>query len=99
MREPAYLAFLRRQPCAVGPVGCSGPVEAAHVRAGSTGMQRKPDDAKSVPLCRGHHRDGPDAQHRSGEAVWWRRHGIDPFALAERLHAQFEAQPGQVTHD
>ena len=31
VRDNGFLAFLRRQPCAVGPVGCAGPVEAAHI--------------------------------------------------------------------
>jgi hypothetical protein len=90
-REPAFLAFLRRQPCCVGPLGCSGSVEAAHIRfgrpgSGNAGMQRKPDDRDAVPLCRGHHRDGPDAQHRTNERAWWAAHGIDPHAYADVLH-------------
>lgn len=90
VRDPGFLAFLRRQSCAVGPDGCSGPVEAAHVRysvpgEGSTGMQRKPSDTRAVPLCRVHHRDGPDAQHSTSERAWWAKHGIDPLALAARL--------------
>ena len=95
VREPAFLSFLRRQPCAVGPIGCEGAVEAAHIRfgrpgAGNAGMQRKPDDAgNTVPLCRAHHRDGPEAQHRSGERVWWAARGIDPHALADELYALY----------
>ena len=94
VRDPAFLAFLRRQPCCVGAVGCSGSVEAAHIRMGRpgeppTGMQRKPSDTRAVPLCRGHHRDGPDAQHASNERDWWAKRGLDPFAVAGRLYVQF----------
>lgn len=91
VRDNGFLAFLRRQACAVGPEGCSGAVEAAHVRyavpgEGSTGMQRKPSDTRAVPLCAEHHRIGPDAQHSTSERAWWQRHGIDPLALAARLY-------------
>jgi hypothetical protein len=93
-RDPGFLAFLRRQPCAVGPIGCGGAVEAAHVRfatpgAGPTGMQRKPDDKRAVPLCAMHHREGPLAQHRYNERRWWEAHRIDPLALANRLHEAY----------
>lgn len=97
VREPGFLAYLRRQPCAVrAGGGCEGPIEAAHIRMarpgfGSTGMQRKPDDQYAVPLCRGHHRDGPDAQHRISERVWWAARGLDPFVLAEGFHADYLA--------
>lgn len=94
VRDNGFLAFLRRQPCCVGPNGCSGPVEAAHVRfavpgEGSTGMQRKPSDSRAVPLCVAHHREGPDAQHRSGERAWWTKHGIDALQLAASLYVQY----------
>lgn len=93
-RDPGFLAFLRRQACAVGPSGCFGATEAAHIRygrpgAGNAGLQRKPDDRDAVPLCRGHHRDGPDAQHRGSERAWWIARGIDPHALADRLYAEY----------
>jgi hypothetical protein len=90
VRDGGYLAFLRRQPCVVGPIGCDGPTEAAHVRMGVTGMGRKPDDQNAVSLCAAHHRTGPDAQHASGERQWWSRHGLDPFAVAERLYAEYQ---------
>lgn len=97
VRDPGYLAFLRRQPCAVGPIGCDGPTEAAHIRFGlpgepPTGLQRKPSDRRAAPLCAGHHRTGPDAQHAFGERAWWASRGIDPHQLAERLHAEYRSQ-------
>lgn len=97
IKEPAFLAFLRRQPCAVGPAGCSGPTEAAHVRYGrpgepNAGLQRRPSDRNAVPLCVAHHREGPDAQHRTSERSWWAARGIDPHALADRFYAQFKGE-------
>jgi len=98
VRDPAFLAWLRRQPCAVGPEGCSGPVEAAHVRLSApgepmTGMQRKPSDCRAVPLCAAHHRTGPDAQHARGERQWWAAQGQDPLSLAASLYVKFLREP------
>jgi len=96
VRDNGYLAFLRRQPCVVGPVGCFGPVEAAHIRfadAGRgkplTGMQTKPDDRWCVSLCAAHHRTGPDAQHGANERAWWASRGIDALELAAKQYAAY----------
>lgn len=83
VRDPGFLAFLRRQPCAVGPVGCRGPVQAAHIRTSlpgepPTGLQRKPNDDRCCPLCAGHHEE----QHSMNEMRFWAKHGKDPFAVA-----------------
>lgn len=87
-KRPEHLAFIRGLPCCI----CGAPrSEAAHVRmndAATGKMQalgQKPHDDWSVPLCAGHHRELPGAQHRIGEANFWRRHGIDPLDLAMRL--------------
>lgn len=95
VKDNVFLAWIRRQPCAVGPVGCSGPIEAAHVRSHRpggrpTGMGRKPDDLGNVnPLCHGHHA----AQHDAGdERRWWASHGKDPHVVADEHHGRFEAE-------
>lgn len=90
---PGFLAFVRRQPCAVGPAGCNGPVQAAHIRTPRpgeppTGLQRKPDDDRCTPLCAGHHAE----QHSQNEMKFWRAYGIDPFAVAGTLFKQFQEQ-------
>ena len=55
-------------------------------------MQMKPDDAKATPLCRGCH----EAQHAFGnEAEWWRLAGLDPFAIAARLYAEYGGTGGK----
>lgn len=101
VQEPAYLQWLRRQPCVIcaklGTVQ-TYPTEAAHVRAGyageegwkPTGMARRPDDWRAVPLCSWHHRDGPDAQHKASERAWWAGHDISPPQLCRELRAQYE---------
>ncbi len=99
-KSPAYLQFIRTLPCAVSHLGgCSGRVEAAHVRfsdakAGKTnpGMQAKPDDRPwSVPLCHGHHNGGPKAQHAAGERSWWDAAGIDVLTLCQAVSAAYDA--------
>lgn len=93
--DKAFLAFVRTQPCAVGPVGCSGPVEAAHIRYGAPGapnpgLQRKSNDRRCVPLCTGHHRLGPGAQHSMNERAFWASHGKDPDVIAAGLGRRFD---------
>lgn len=95
--DKPYRAWIRRQPCAVGPVGCEGPMEAAHLRfsdfaAGrvNPGLQRKSDDDKwLVPLCRHHHQGD---QHKRNERAFWTAHGIEPNALATQLRATYESE-------
>lgn len=100
-REPrehdkTYLAFVRRQACMI--CATTRAVEAAHVRAGypeagwrPTGMQEKPHDRRTLPLCREHHREGPKAQHAANERRWWEAHGIYPPQACERLQQVYEA--------
>ena len=92
---PAFLAFVRRKPCCA--CGAPPPSQAAHIRFGNlelgkrpTGIAEKPSDRWAVPLCADCHLDTPGAQHNIGEKKFWARVGIDPFALASKLYAQFE---------
>lgn len=89
-----HLRFIRGLPCLVP--GCRHTdIQAAHIRMASrlhgklddAGTGRKPDDKWALPLCRLHHTDGPEAQHRIGEQAFWLRHGIDPFGTALALWA------------
>lgn len=90
-RDNGYLAFLRRQPCAC--CGRAAPSDAAHIRMASpergklpTGMQVKPSDRFAVPLNRSCHR----IQHNGSEARFWSERRLDPFAIADRLYAQYQ---------
>jgi hypothetical protein len=96
VRDNAYLAYVRRQPCEVCKTTVQ--VEAAHVRCAynepgwtPTGMQVKPSDFRCLPLCASHHREGPDAQHKSNEKAWWQAHDIYPPSRCAELYADFEA--------
>lgn len=54
------------------------PIEVAHVRMGSgAGIGQKPDDFRTVPLCREHHA----RQHEVGERTFWA--GVDIEGLIE----------------
>jgi hypothetical protein len=101
VKEPLYLAWIRRLPCVacmtLGVVQTSR-IEAAHVRAGfpadgwrPTGMMEKPSDRRCTPLCRWHHQDAPDAQHRGNERSWWEALRIYPPALCAALSAAYDA--------
>jgi hypothetical protein len=91
MRQPRihsekHLQFIRGCPCVV--CGDNTSTEAAHVRYGSlraakrrTGMQEKPSDCWTVPLCGAHHRK----QHEMGEVTFWTLHGRDPIFIAALL--------------
>jgi hypothetical protein len=89
-RDTGYLAFLRRQPCAC--CGHPAPSDAAHIRMASpergkrpTGMQVKPSDKFAVPLNRSCHM----TQHSGSEARFWSDRRLDPFAIADRLYAEY----------
>lgn len=92
VREPAYLAFLRRQPCRIGTC-CEGPIQAAHVRYGDAsrgkvnpGMQVKPSDVWCVSLCTRHHAE----QHAHNERAWWASYNKDGLAEADRQYAAYQ---------
>lgn len=97
VREPGYLAFLRRQACTVAHLGgCEGHMDAAHLRfsdfkVGRTnpGKGLKSHDRWAVSLCRKHHTE----QHMAGdERRWWAGTGLDPNEEADRLHAAYREQ-------
>ena len=84
--KPDHLAFVRQLPCVV----CMNDIEteAAHIRFGdrraaksNPGMQAKPDDTWTVPLCGKHHRE----QHTINEKKFWTSHEIDPLFIALAL--------------
>lgn len=92
--DSGFLAYLRRQPCDARHMGgCSGPIQAAHIRfsdaaAGSInpGMQRKNHDRHATALCEGHHIHG---QHRTNERAWWASIGRDAYATAAAHFASY----------
>lgn len=102
VRDKAYLGWVSGLPCvacAATGRGFRSGVHVAHVRASypdaegwrEVGKGEKPSDSRTAPLCPAHHMDGPDAQHRMSEKVFWTRLGIWPPALCRALRTAYEA--------
>lgn len=100
LRDDAYLAWLRKQPCSCG-CGKPAPSDAAHIRSGSiamgkpyTGKAEKPSDFWAVPLNRSCHMRQTD---HGDELGWWRAHGHDPFQLAISYYREFQSTRPEPT--
>lgn len=63
--------------------------EAAHV--GNRGLSQKCPDREAIPLCKQHHTEGPEAQHKLGKE-FWKHHGLDRDEIIAKLNAQYDAQ-------
>ncbi len=94
--DPAYLAFIREQPCAV----CSrkwwikrqdSKTQAAHV--GARGLGQKAPDKTAIPLCRFHHLASKAAAHTLGKR-FWERHELDKETLITYYQSAYQAQGG-----
>lgn len=65
-RSQKHCNFVRSHACSV--CGSDVAIEVAHVRIGSgAGMGQKPDDWRTVSLCRECHQ----SQHNQGERTFW----------------------------
>jgi len=69
----AWMGRVKQLPCAI----CRkpGPSDAHHCFHGRYGTNKAPDRA-TIPLCKAHHQDGPEAIH-NGKATWAEKHGPD----------------------
>lgn len=88
IHNEAHLDFIRQLPC----ICCGNDIEtqAAHLRSDdrmygktSTGMQQKPHDMWTLPMCGRCHAQ----QHAGNEINFWANLGINPFVLALSLFA------------
>lgn len=72
-RSVAHCNHVRGHACSID--GCTGrPIEVAHVRLGSgAGVGQKPDDFRTLSLCRDHHAE----QHRAGERTFWQGRDVE----------------------
>jgi hypothetical protein len=91
--DPGFLVFLRKKPCSCG-CGRAAPSEAAHIRIGLFAGAMKPHDRDALPLNRWCHREAPDSQH-ADEKTFWKRRGLDPFAIAARFYAEYGGTGGK----
>lgn len=72
-RALQYMGYVKLLPCVC--CGKPGPNDAHHTISGRYGA-RKSSAYDTLPLCREHHLDGPDAIHR-GKASWEAKYGPD----------------------
>lgn len=83
-RSQAHCNFVRSHGCA--QCRSTAGIEVAHVRLGSgAGVGQKPDDWRTVSLCKGCHAE----QHRVGEATFWQRYYRENMQTVERLIDEF----------
>jgi len=61
--------------------------EAAHV--GKRGIGQKCSDWEAIPLCRWHHRIGPESHHTLGKN-FWKHHAINRDELIRELQEMHE---------
>lgn len=77
-RSQAHCNFVRGHVCSA--CGSEVAIEVAHVRMGSgAGMGQKPDDWRTVSLCRDCHA----LQHNIGEPTFWCRPTLNVEALID----------------
>ncbi len=75
-KSQAHLTHVRKHACSACHSAVN--IQAAHYRSGSgAGMGQKPDDWRTVSLCKPCH----DEQHRQGEDTFWQ--GRDILGLIE----------------
>ncbi len=91
LHDDGFLQYLRKHPCCICRNGRVDGIEAAHIRIGFRALGKKPDDRFATPLCTYHHR----LQHNMNEEQFWREYGEDPFAIAERLYAEYGGTGGK----
>ena len=96
LHDRPYLAFLHTLPCCIS--GTTNDVIAHHITIGRGRMGVKEDDSLALPLSAQWHNDFPQSLHAVGEKNFWRRWGVDPFALASDLYGLFQ-QRGQAKRE
>lgn len=98
-KDPAYIAWIHTQPCAVAGTQyeefCSGHITAHH--AGDHGSSQTAPDLTAIPLCVAHHLNGagPYAIHGPLGKNWWTFHGINRDELISDFNVLFEAETGR----
>jgi hypothetical protein len=89
LKDPAYLAFIRAQPCSVPDCRATF-IEAAHI--GSRGLSQKSSDRDAIPLCHFHHQPAPNAYHKSKHR-FERACCLNLAAIIRELNRIYDEQP------
>ena len=71
-QNPAYRAWVRKQPCCVCQANWG--IEFAHT--GPRGLRQKANDLDGIPLCRKHHQWGKGSYHALGRVRFEAYHQI-----------------------
>lgn len=86
--DPAYLRWIRTQPCSVP--GCRAHfVEAAHT--GTRGLSTKANDRDAIPLCQFHH-TGSNGCYHKGRRAFETFYRLEIAAPIEELNTWYEAE-------
>ena len=88
VRDPQYLAMLRRLCCVV--CGSYRRVEAAHF--GPRGLSTRASDLDALPLCLRCHQTGPNAYHVIGARRFVEYHRLDVRKHQERLREFYQTR-------
>jgi len=87
VRDPAYLRWLRAQPCAA----CGHPPPADPHHTGPRGFWQKAADWDAIPLCRACHK----AYHAEGPAAFCARWGLALRELRASLRGRYSLAGGE----
>jgi len=87
--EVDYMGWVKCLSCAV--CGRSGPSDARHVYHDRF-SQSKSSNYSTIPLCKMHHQDGPDAIHKN-KRQWRELHGPD-WSYVETTRREVEGLSG-----
>ena len=78
-KDPKRLHRIKQLPCVI----CKAPPPSdAHHCIHDRYSQAKAPDKETIPLCKPHHQDGPDAIH-NGKETWRKKYGPDHGYLKE----------------
>jgi hypothetical protein len=94
LRDPAYLDWIRQQPCAAPDCDCARrlPVESAHV--GERGLGQKCSDRETIPLCAAHHRTSGNSVHFLGRN-FWASAGLNRDSLIGAYNQRYHEETGR----
>jgi hypothetical protein len=94
VRDPKYLAWLRKQPCC--SCGKRAPSEAHHIKgAQPRGKGIKSGDDKCIPLCggpQGCHAQAEQITDSAAEDQYWLHRGIDVIREARWYRHRYDVQ-------
>ena len=85
IEDPAYLRFIRSQPCMIADRKCRGQIDPHHV--GHYGQARA-NDRNAVPLCRVHH----DEATLIHNGPFQERYGVSFSAAIEGLNEEYKCK-------